>query len=153
MTRIGEVIVHFQRIEEAISQCIAAMVSRERSIGEIVTSELSFRAKVNVLGALFLHCSRLANLPPDVSKLVGRLYAAEQRRNVIVHSCWDANYHKPTTIKRQKVACKSKKGLHKVTEEIKPEELEEDIRDFDGVADDLLYFMDEYLPKYARRLR
>jgi|CXWL01.1.fsa_nt_gi F0F1-type ATP synthase delta subunit len=153
LARIGEVIVHFQRIEEAISQCIAAMVSGERPIGEIVTSELSFRAKVDVFRALFLHRSRLANLPSDVSELIGRLFAAEQRRNVIVHSCWDANYHKPTTIKRQKVACKSKKGLHKVMEEIEPEELEEDIRDFDGVADDLLYFMDECLPKYARRLR
>jgi len=149
LARIGEVIVHFQRIEEAISQCIAAMVSRERRIGEIVTSELSFRAKVDVFRALFLHRSRLANLPSDI----GRFHAAEQRRNVIVHSCWDANYHKPTTIKRQKVACKSKKGLHKVTEEIEPEELEEDIRDFEGVADDLLYFMDECLPKYAKRLR
>jgi hypothetical protein len=129
------------------------MVSRERSIGEIVTSELSFRAKVNVFGALFLHRSKLANLPSDVSKLIGRLYAAEQRRNVIVHSCWDANYHKPTTIKRQKVACKGRKGFHKITEEIEPEELEEDIRGFDGVADDLLYFMDECLSKYARRLR
>jgi len=57
------------------------------------------------------------------------------------------------TIKRQKVACKCKKGLHKVTEEIEPEKLEEDIRDFDGVADDLLYFMNECLPKYAKRPR
>ena len=112
-----------------------------------MTSELSFRAKVNVFGALFLHRSRLVNLPPDVSELIGRLYAAEHRRNVIVHSCWDANYHKPSSIMRQKVACKSKKGLHKVTEEIEPEELEEDIRDFDGLADDLLYFMDECSPE------
>jgi hypothetical protein len=73
LARIGEVIVHFQRIEEAISQCIAAMVSRERQIGEIVTSELSFRAKVNVFGALFLYRSRLVNLPSDVSELIGRL--------------------------------------------------------------------------------
>lgn len=153
MARIGEVIVHFQCIEEAISQCIAAMVSWERRIGEIVTSELSFRAKVDAFRALFLHRSRLANLPSDVTELIGRFHAAEQRRNVIVHSCWDANYHKPTTIKRQKVACKSKKGLHKVTQEIEPEKLEEDIRDFDGVADGLLYFMNECLPKYAKRLR
>ena len=102
LARIGEVIVHFQRVEEAISQCIAAMVSRERQVGGIVTSELSFRAKVNVFEALFLYRSRLVNLPSDVSELIGRLFAAEQRRNVIVHSCWDANYHKPTTIKRSR---------------------------------------------------
>jgi hypothetical protein len=53
LARIGEVIVHFQRIEDAIGQCIAAMVSRERQIGEIVTSELSFRAKVNVFEHFF----------------------------------------------------------------------------------------------------
>jgi len=53
----------------------------------------------------------------------------------------------------KKVACKSKNDLHKATEEIEPEKLEEDIRDFDGVVDDLLYFMNECLPKYAKRLR
>ncbi|MEP6890380.1 MAG: hypothetical protein ABI955_06760 [Nitrospirota bacterium] len=153
MARIGEVIVHFQRIEEAISQCIAAMVSRERPIGEIVTSELSFRAKVNVFGALFLHRSRLANLPSDVSELIGRLYTAEQRRNVIVHSCWGAIITSLLLSSDKRLRAKAKKGLHKVTEEIEPEELEEDIRDFDRVADDLLYFMYECLRKYAKRLK
>jgi hypothetical protein len=109
LARIGELIVNFQRIEEAIGLSIAAMVSREKNVGEIIASELSFRAKVDVFGALFIYRSKEVNLPADVSELIGRLHTAEQRRNSIVHSWWDANTRKPSTIRRKKVSCRSKK--------------------------------------------
>ncbi len=48
LARLGECIVCFQEIEEMLSLCIIAILSRDRTLGEIITSELSFRAKIKV---------------------------------------------------------------------------------------------------------
>ena len=152
LSRLGESIVHFQRIEEVLSLCIIAMLGRDRTLGEIVTSELSFRAKVGVYSALFLYRSRLPKLPEDVSEVLGRVRAAEQRRNTIVHSLWDASVKDPTMIKREKRSC-GKSGLSKVLEHIHPSELEDDIKDFENVAEDLWYVTDQHLPKESNRFK
>ena len=55
LARLGECMIEFQRIEDALSICISAMIGRNRKIGEIVTCEMSFRAKVSIFSALFLH--------------------------------------------------------------------------------------------------
>ncbi len=38
LARLGECIVQFQRIEDALSLCISAMVGRSRKVGEIITT-------------------------------------------------------------------------------------------------------------------
>lgn len=152
LSRLGESIVHFQHIEEVLSRCIIAMLSRDRTLGDIVTAELSFRAKVGVYTALFLYRSKLRALPKDVSEVLGRVRAAEQRRNTIVHSLWDASIKDPTMIKREKRSC-GKAGLNKVLEHIRPSELEDDIKEFENVAEDLLYVTDEHLPKESKRFK
>lgn len=70
LARLGECIVEFQRIEDGLSMCISQMIGRSRKVGEIVTSEMSFRAKVSVYGALFLHSLGKESLPNDVSELL-----------------------------------------------------------------------------------
>lgn len=142
----------FQCIEEVLSLCIIAMLSRVRTLGEIITSELSFRAKIGVYSALFLYRSRMTKLPQDVSEVLGRVRAAEQRRNTIVHSLWDASVKHPTMIKRQKRLC-GKSGLSKVLEHIPPSELEDHIKDFENVAEDLWYVTDKHLPKESKRFK
>ena len=51
LARLGECIVQFQVIEDALSICISAMIGRSRKVGGIVTSEMSFRARLSVYGA------------------------------------------------------------------------------------------------------
>ena len=143
--------MYFQRIEEVLSRCIIAMLGRDRT-GDIVTAELSFRAKVEVYSALFLYRSQLPKLPEDVAEVLGRVRAAEQRRNTIVHSLWDASIKDPTMIKREKRSV-GKSGLSNVLEHIQPSELEDDIKDFENVAEDLWYVTDEHLPRESKRLK
>jgi hypothetical protein len=63
MAQLGEAIAYFQHLEDTMSDCIASLAARDRKVGRIVSSELSFRAKILVFVALFLHRTGLAELP------------------------------------------------------------------------------------------
>ena len=102
MARLGECIVQFQRIEDAISVCISAMVGKSRKVGEIITAEMSFRARVATFGALFAYSLKSESLPEDIAELVSRLLWAEQQRNTLAHSLWDTSEGKPDSIRREK---------------------------------------------------
>jgi hypothetical protein len=147
----GECIIEFQRIEDCLSICISAMIGRSRKVGDIVTTEMSFRAQVAVYGSLFLHHMRGKSLPPDVVELIKRLHWAEQERNTLVHSLWDASEAKPNSIRRNKKGIR--KHVFSVTEEHRtPDELDDLSRTFEGIATDLLALQCDHLPeKYAPR--
>ena len=55
VARLGECLVEFQRIEEALNICTSALIGGSRKVGEVVTSEMSFRAKIAVYSALCHH--------------------------------------------------------------------------------------------------
>lgn len=151
LARLGECIVQFQRIEDGLSICISAMIGRSRKVGEIVTSEMSFRARVSVFAALFLRTLRKESLPDDIVELIHRLSWAEQQRNTLVHSLWDASESKPDSIRREKRAIR--KRVFTVAEEhFTPDELDDLNRTFEGIVTDLFYLTSEHLPKLEKRL-
>lgn len=151
LARLGECIVQFQCIEEALSVCISAMVGRSRKVGEIITAEMSFRARVATFGALFGHSLKLATLPEDISELISRLHWADQQRNTLVHSLWDASESKPDSILRKKRAIR-KNNLAASEEYFTPNDLEDLNRLFEGIVTDLFYLTSEYLPSIEKRL-
>jgi len=61
--------------------CIGQMIGRDRRIGAIVTTEMSYRTKVTVFGALFARRLKCEILPEDVLELIARLHWAEEERN------------------------------------------------------------------------
>lgn len=124
LARLGECMIEFQRIEDALCICISAMIGRSRKVGEIVTCEMSFRAKVSVFSALFLHLLEEQALPVDIIELTQRLYWAEQQRNTLTHSLWDASEKQPETIRREKRAIR-KRCLVVSEEHLTPDELAE----------------------------
>jgi hypothetical protein len=146
MTKLGECIVKFQTIEEVLSACISAMIGRSRKIGKIVTAEMSYRARVSVYRALFVHHLGCDTLHEDVSELIKRLNWAEQERNSIVHSLWDASEEFPETIKRSKSVCR-RQGLRIDEEHITPEEFEDLTNLFEGIVTDLIYLTELHLPR------
>ena len=144
--KLGECIVQFQRIEEVLSACISAMIGRSKKIGKIVTTEMSYRARVSVYRALYIHHDGADSLHEDILELISRLNWAEQERNKLVHSLWDASEEFPETIKRSKAACR-KQGLKIDKEHITAEELEDLANLFEGIATDLIYLTGYHLPK------
>jgi hypothetical protein len=153
LARLGSVIVAFQRIDESLARAIGSMVARERNVGDIMVTELSFRGRVATFQALFLHRTKFDKLPEHVREVVKRIVTAEQIRNKLVHSDWDANTRKPTTIRRTKSALRGKRGLDRTLEELRPTDLEEIAASFEGIADDVWFVMGQYLPKFADRMQ
>lgn len=151
LARLGECIVEFQRIEDSVAICISALLGRSRKVGEIVTAEMSFRARVAVYGALFAHCMKAQALPKDIQDLISRLHWAEEMRNTLVHSLWDASELNPDSILRKKKAVR--RSTFSVSEEYyTPEELEELHGLFEGIVTDLFYLTSEHLPNMEKRL-
>ena len=151
LARLGECIVQFQRIEDALSVCISAMVGRSRKIGEIITAEMSFRARVATFSALFTHSLKESTLPGDVTELISRLHWAEQQRNTLVHSLWDASESKPDSILRKKKTIR-KSNLAISEEHFTPDDLEDLNRLFEGIVTDLFFLTSEHLPSIEKRL-
>ena len=151
LARLGECIVQFQRIEDAVATCISAMVGRSRKIGEIITAEMSFRARVATFGALFAYSLKSSTLPDDTTELISRLHWAEQQRNMLVHSLWDAGESKPDSIRREKKSIRKSK-LAVAEEHFTPEDLDDLNRLFEGIVTDLFYLTSNHLPKAEKRL-
>lgn len=151
LARLSECIAQFQRIEEVLGMCISAMIGRSRKVGEIVTAEMSFRTKVSVYGALFLHTLKKESLPDDIVELIRRIQWAEQQRNTLVHSLWDASESKPECIKREKKTIR-KIVFNVVEEHLTPDELYDLNQTFEGIATDLLYLTPKHLPNMENRL-
>ena len=149
---VGECIIQFQRIEEMLSICISAMIGQSRRVGEIVTTEMSFRARVATFGALFMHSMRVEHLPEGVDELIKRLQWAEQKRNTLVHSLWDASESEPETVLRSKKALRKSRFINAV-EAFTPRDLDELTHLFEGVVTDLVFLTSNHLPKLTAKLR
>ena len=151
LARLGECIVQFQRIEDAVATCISAMVGRSRKVGEIITAEMSFRARVATFGALFAYSLKSTTLPEDITELISRLHWAEEQRNMLVHSLWDASESKPDSIRREKKSIRKSK-LAVAEEHFTPDGLDDLNRLLEGVVTDLFYLTSEHLPNLEKRL-
>jgi hypothetical protein len=147
LAHLGRCVVAFQQIDEVLNACISAMICRDKQVGSILTVELSFRAKISVYGALFLHRGALTEIPIDVREVIARVHEAEAQRNAYVHSHWDANMKHPGSVKRSKSICRARKGLSRNQEFPTPEELEVQSESFENIAEDLLFVTVEHFPK------
>jgi hypothetical protein len=145
LMHIGECVVQFQRIDDCLSACIGRFIGSNRLIGEIVTAEMSYRVKVSVFGALFQQKLNAVCLPSDVTELIGRLHWAEEQRNTLVHSLWNASEANPDSVRREKKAIR-KKVFSMTTEHRTPEELEDLNRALEGIITDLIFFTCEHFP-------
>ncbi len=152
LKNLGNCIAQFQIMEEVLSLSISAMIGRSKSIGRIVTSEMPFKAKIAVYRALFIYHYESSNLPKQIKELISRVYWAEQERNAIVHSIWDASEDQPGKIEREKTAC-SKNGLRKYKEHITPDDLDDLANLYEGIATDIIGLTEKYLPKIKIKIQ
>lgn len=144
ISHLGHCIVEFQRIEKVLASCITGLAGAEQDIGKILTSEMSYRAKVSIYRSLFFYRWSNDELPEDITQLIGRLHWAEQERNTLVHSLWDASEEHPEYIKRGKTVCR-KSGLNTQEEYYTPEDLDELSRLYEGISTDLIYLTELHL--------
>jgi hypothetical protein len=151
MFNLAECIVWFQHIENTLCICISAFARMDEQIGEIVTSEMSFRSKVSILSALATNESGENGLHEDIKELLKKVRWAEQERNRVVHSIWDLSEEKPGTIQREKAAIRNNQHII-VEENYLPEDLEELKELFEGINTDLIYLFSKYYPNIEDKL-
>jgi hypothetical protein len=151
MSSFGECIVWFQHIEHTLCTCISALAGMTEEIGQIVTSEMSFRVRVTIYSALAQNLAGQDALPEDLAELVKRLRWAEEERNRLVHSVWDLCEENPGTLRREKNALRKNKFKADV-ENFHPEDFEELQRLFEGICTDLSYLTSEQFPELESKL-
>lgn len=101
-----------------------------KRLGQIVTAELSFRQKINLLSSIYKDKITNSNELAELDLVLKRAAQAEEKRNTLVHSVWTTYVDTETdTVARIKAVAK-RKGL-KV--EIKSVSL----KDLESVADNI----------------
>lgn len=144
MKELGVCISNFQMIEEILSSNIARLINRNKTIGKIVSSELSFRAKVSVYRSLLIYHNKNVKLSKDLDELISRIFWAEQERNKLVHSIWDSSENSSETIIRRKTSCK-KQGLTIDVENFTEDDLRELSNLYNGIATDIDYLTNLFI--------
>ncbi|WAC03508.1 hypothetical protein N7U66_08505 [Lacinutrix neustonica] len=121
---IGLISLNFQELEEEIEKRIIQMTQVEAKIGQIITSELAFRNKINLFASLYYHLKDTYhfNSLPDyemgyLKELLKALTKCEELRNQMLHSTIKKDW-KTKKIERKKVTAKAKKGLTEINQQV-----------------------------------
>lgn len=135
---IGRVVAHSTTLESRIAVFLWKLISSDQLIGQTVTAELSFRARV--LDALGRY--RIQNLPllQELETLLNLALQAGEKRDRIVHSFWGGEKH-PDGRTRLKITAKKGKGLKWQVEPTTPEHIATvaaELRELADRSDDLL---------------
>ncbi|WP_369160801.1 hypothetical protein [Candidatus Thiodiazotropha sp. LNASS1] len=121
---VGRIAMNFGELEEVLSSCINHLLGTEPEIGLIITSEMSFKAKVHVLASLVKKEYEINELKISHSDFKDLLYMctkSEELRNKLLHSSWIYDHSKShVEIRRRKTSAKMKHGYKQDEEPLTP---------------------------------
>ena len=88
---LGRITVEFSSLEHLLDAVIGLLIQHEfDEVGEILTAQLSFKRKVDVIDSLTRYRFEDEGLRKRMHGLLGEIIHAEEERNKIVHSWWFA---------------------------------------------------------------
>ena len=136
---IGSITIEFalleRELDSAISLALVGNDLRQQPIAQIVCAELSFKASVHLLQSLLRF--RLRNVDETRLKEVSaKLFAAEVKRNVVVHSTW-AEAEEGTVLRMKTTA---KGHLKHQFEHLTLDDLRATAKELHAAAEDLMNF-------------
>lgn len=114
---VGKTALLFEELDDQISTAISFLLRRGDQVGRIVTCELSFRAKVNLLQALFRNERPDSEHLEELRDLCGACLQIEHRRNQVTHSNWRQAFN-GTDVTRHKYTARGKHGLREQAESL-----------------------------------
>jgi len=127
---IGYIALRFSDLEEIVSKALLQLLALIPRYGRIVTSELSFKNKVDMMASLVrqrLPSTRFnVGDEPSVEfldNMVRILFQAEELHNRTMHSSWVVTNLKDDRWTRVKHTAKASHGLREQSEEMGPDEL------------------------------
>ena len=84
---IGRVTVCFSRLESAVAFFTWCIITpQDQLLGQIITAELSFRARLTLLDAVFRYLENNEKLIDELDVLLGQIQHVEDERNRLIHS-------------------------------------------------------------------
>ncbi len=137
---LGRISANFQALEASIAFLTWSLINADQTIGQIITSQVSFNRLCDLLSSLFRYRVKEQALLEKLEEILRKASEAEQRRNTVIHSVWMTDDVSGEPF-RLKITSKRKKGLDIHTENIDAAELNK-IADFiRNVAEDMLKFI------------
>ena len=94
-------------------------------LGQIVTAELSFRQKIDLLSSIYRDKPNNSTKLAELDRVLARVAQAEQKRNIVVHSVWTAHEVKATVATIKSTAKRRSKGLKLEIKNMSVEDLED----------------------------
>ena len=137
---LGKVNVYFAALESQIEFLTWSLINSEQMIGQIITSELSFKGKVNLLSSIFIYRVENEEHQDELDAILTKAIQVEERRNVVVHSQWLGGGPGPNHLRIKKTAKKGKGIKHQFVH-VSTEEIEGIADDASLVAGDLQDFL------------
>lgn len=115
---VGRVVICFSWLEEELSKGIVKLTQTSQEIGNIITTELSYKNKVHLFAALVRHLAKeyIFNTGSFITleaidALETNCFKAEELRNQVVHSSWHGPTYKTKNAIRRKQSLRAKKGF------------------------------------------
>lgn len=96
-----------------------------KRLGQIVTAELSFRQKINLLSSIYRDKLNNSTELAELDRVLAQAAQAEQKRNIVVHSVWTAYAAKETVARIKATAKRRSKGLKLEIKNMSVEDLED----------------------------
>jgi hypothetical protein len=116
---LGEAVMAFEELDEQLSTSIAFLLRRGDTVGQIMTAEMSFKAKVNLFVVLFMHEAPKTESAERLRELAGVCGKAEEVRNQLIHSKWRRQLDS-SAMARGKFTARAKHGLRHQSQVLTP---------------------------------
>lgn len=145
---LGYVLTSFQSLEHKLTEIGGYLIDRQDfQVGIIVTSELSFKGLLNLVYSLAQHRGMDAERVISLRSILKGCFAAEQRRNTLIHSYWEPE---PETLQvtRFKYTAKYPAGYRHQIENVTEVALLEFAAEICGLSLDLSELMDAHDPNW-----
>jgi hypothetical protein len=110
LVHIGDMTVSFALLESTIQSLTWSLIREHQRIGQIITSELSFRNLRALLISLYVERHGKDSDYDALRALMIRSGQLEEERNKLTHSVWAAG-SSPDTITRIKITAREKHGF------------------------------------------
>jgi hypothetical protein len=110
LVSIGDMTVSFAMLESTIQSFTWSLIREHQRIGQIITSELSFRNLRALLISLYVERHGKDSDYDILRALMIRSGQLEEERNKVTHSVWGVG-NSPNTITRIKITAREKHGF------------------------------------------
>ena len=125
LAALGLVSTNYQVLEKYVEFFVWTLIGQDQEIGQILTSQMSFRRLCDTLCSLFRHRVQDSEMVEELEGIIKKAAQAEERRNALIHSSWWGLESTDLPVTRLKITSKRKRGLKHTYESMDPDDLRE----------------------------